>query len=145
MIGNDPLGFSFSHLHGSPASPAPMLGVRNILAAASVCLLLAGCGQSGNAPSAATAKSNVTVTIDGARHTCVVALPSEPQGSTIPCDDVVPFLRDELRVPSGSIYDVLTIANVDEAAVAKLQARLNDAGYRFIGGPHTMAGAEKRP
>jgi hypothetical protein len=87
----------------------------------------------------------VIVTIDGARHTCVVALPSEPQGSTIPCDDVVPFVRDELRVPSGSIYDVLTISNVDEAAVTQLEARLKDAGYRFAGEPRPMAGSDKRP
>ena len=76
------------------------------------------------------------VTIDGARHTCLVALYSEAQGSAVSCDEVVPFVRDELRVPSGSIYDLRTNPDVDKAQTAGVAANLNAAGYRFIGGPH---------
>jgi hypothetical protein len=61
---------------------------------------------------------------------CVVALSSEVQGSAIACDEVVPFVRDELRVPSGSIYDIRTIPNVEQADVAKVEASLKAAGYR---------------
>jgi hypothetical protein len=107
--------------------------------------MLAGCGSSTNAPAPQTApmsqaapviaaKPDVIVTVDGVQHACVVALSSEPQGSTIPCSDVIAFLRDELRVPSGAIYDLRTTPPVDAAEVLKVRANLKDAGYRFIGG-----------
>jgi hypothetical protein len=101
--------------------------------------LLAGCGSSSNAPVPETApviaaKPDVIVTVDGIQHACVVALSSEPQGSSIPCTDVIAFLRDELRVPSGAIYDLRTTPPVDAAEVLKVRATLKDAGYRFIGG-----------
>ena len=101
-------------------------------------LLLIGCGSSSNAPApsppAMAAKADVIITFDGERHTCVVALSSEAQGSIIPCADVIPFMRDELRLASGSIYDTRVIGKADEAEVAKTTQNLKDAGYRFIGG-----------
>jgi hypothetical protein len=101
-------------------------------------LLLIGCGSSSNAPAPASpaiaAKPDVIITFDGERHTCVVALLSEAQGSIVPCADVIPFMRDELRLASGSIYDTRMIARADEAEVAKTTQNLKDAGYRFIGG-----------
>ena len=103
------------------------------------CLALTGCGSSTNAPTAVStsnaAKPDVVVTVDGARHACVVALHSEAQGSIISCEDVVPFVRDELRVPSGSIYDIRTTPGVDAAQMAKVEASLKGAGYRPSGGP----------
>ena len=101
-------------------------------------LLLTGCGSPVNppasAPAAIAAKPDVIVTFDGERRTCVVALYSEAQGSMVPCTDIVPFIRDELKVVSGSIYDTRTVAPVDAAEVAKTTQTLKDAGYRFIGG-----------
>jgi hypothetical protein len=100
-------------------------------------LLLVACGSPANPPAPApaiAAKPDVIVTFDGERHTCVVALLSEAQGSIIPCTDIVPFIRDELKVASGSIYDTRTIAHVDEAEVAKTTQNLKAAGYLFIGG-----------
>lgn len=106
--------------------------------AALVPLLLIGCGSSTNpapsVPPAIAAKPDVIVTFDGERHTCVVALYNEPEGNIIPCTDVVPFIRDELRVASGSIYDTRTVAKFDEAEIGKTLQNLKDAGYRFIGG-----------
>lgn len=111
--------------------------MRRVLAI-SAPLLLIGCGSSSNAPPAASAaigaKPDVIITFDGERHTCVVTLSSEAQGSIVPCADVIPFMRDELRLASGSIYDTRTIAKTDEAEVAKTTQNLKDAGYRFIGG-----------
>lgn len=104
----------------------------------SVPLLLLGCGSSSNSPApvaaAIAAKPDVIITFDGERHSCVVALASEAQGSIVPCADIIAFMRDELRVASGSSYDTRTIAKVDEAEVAKTTQNLKDAGYRFIGG-----------
>jgi len=101
---------------------------------------LAGCGPSANTSASGSApiaaRPEVVITLDGARHTCVVALYNEAQGSAVACTDVVPFVRDELRVPSGSVYDLRTVANVDEAEVKRVGASLNAAGYRFVGGPH---------
>jgi hypothetical protein len=101
-------------------------------------LLLIGCGSHANppasAPPAIAANPDVIVTFDGERHTCLVALYSEAQGSMVPCTDIVPFIRDELKVASGSIYDTRTIAHVDEAEIAKTTQNLKTAGYRFIGG-----------
>jgi hypothetical protein len=111
--------------------------MRRVLAI-SAPLLLIGCGSASNAPvpasAAFAAKPDVIITFDGERHTCVVALPSEAQGSIVPCADVIPFMRDELRLASGSIYDTRMIAKTDEAEVAKTTQNLKDAGYRFIGG-----------
>jgi uncharacterized protein YceK len=114
-----------------------MIETRAILASTAVSLLLSGCGQSskGTAPAAASAASraNVTVTFDGKRHKCVVALSTEAQGNSVPCGDVVSFVREELRVPSGALYDIRKIPEVDETEVAKVSADLNGAGYRFVG------------
>ena len=124
--------------HGSIISPwgVLMFDIRAVPVA--FLILLAGCGTSTNTPVAApppiAAKPDVTITFDGERHACVVALSSEAQGSAIPCNDVVPFVRDELRLPSGSIYDIRTIPDVNEAEMAGVGARLKAAGYRFIGG-----------
>ena len=101
-------------------------------------LLLIGCGSSNNAPApqpaAMTATPAAIITFDGEHHTCVVALFSEPQGSIVPCADAAAFLRDELRVASGSIYDTRTKGTVDAAEMAKTNQSLKDAGYRFNGG-----------
>ncbi len=74
------------------------------------------------------------VTLDGGRHACVVALPTEPQGSIIPCAEVVAFIRDELRAASGAVYDIRGTADADDAEMVRVGTVLNDAGYRFIGG-----------
>jgi hypothetical protein len=120
-----------------PVTSMGSLGKITALAAAF--LALTGCGSSTNAPASAspttTAKSDVVVTVDGARHACVVALHSETQGSIISCDDVASFVRDELRLPSGSIYDIRTTPDVPAAQMAKVEASLNGAGYRHSGGP----------
>jgi hypothetical protein len=121
---------------------SPALRARAVLACALGLAVLAGCGQSANTPVPApaapppiAARPDVIVTLDGARHDCLVALYSEPQGNIIPCDDVVAFVRDELRVPSGAIYDIRTAPNIDEAQKTKVEASLKGAGYRFIRGP----------
>jgi hypothetical protein len=101
-------------------------------------LMLLGCGSANNAAApvspAIAAKPDVIITFDGERHTCVVALSSEAQGSIVPCVDLIPFMRDELRLANGSIFDTRTIAKADEAEIAKTTQNLKDAGYRFIGG-----------
>jgi len=109
--------------------------MKGELVSIAVTALLAGCGPSaGNAVPKIAEKADVTITIDGGRHTCVVTLLKEAQGSAIPCGDVVPFLRDELRLQSGSIYDIRTIPDIDDKELARLGANLKGAGYRFIGG-----------
>jgi hypothetical protein len=121
---------------------SPQFRARAVLASALGVAVLAGCGQSANTPAPApaapppiAAKPDVIVTLDGVRHDCLVALYSEPQGNIISCDDVVAFVRDELRVPSGAIYDIRTAPNIDEAQKTKVEASLKGAGYRFIRGP----------
>jgi hypothetical protein len=103
-----------------------------------ILMSLHGCGSSSNSPVAVSpriaAKPDVVIAIDGEKHTCLVALASEEQGSAVACSDVVSFARDELRVPKGAIYNIRTVAHVEAADVAKVAADLNGAGYRFIGG-----------
>jgi hypothetical protein len=114
-----------------------MIGLGKITVLTAALISLTGCGSSTNAPASppVAAKSDVVVTVDGVRHACVVALHSEAQGSIISCDDVVSFVRDELRLPSGSIYDIRTTPDVPAAQMAKVESSLNGAGYRRIGGP----------
>ena len=105
-------------------------------------LLLTGCGSSTNAPATGAAsvtppiadKADVIITVDGTHHNCVAALYSEAQGSTVACADLIPFIRDELRVPSGSIYDIHSMPEGDSTELTKVRTSLNEAGYRFIGG-----------
>jgi hypothetical protein len=112
-------------------------------------VLLAACGSSNNAPAPQAtaptapivpqavppiaAKADLIITVDGTQHACLVALKSESQGSSIPCNDLIPFLRDELRVPSGAVYDLRTAPTLDPAEALKLRANLKNAGYRFVG------------
>jgi hypothetical protein len=124
-----------------PRIPPPFRD-RAVLASALGLVALAGCGQPANTPAPAAAapppiaaKPDVIVTLDGARHDCLVALYSEQQGNIISCDDVAAFVRDELRVPSGAIYDIRTAPNIDEAQKTKVEASLKGAGYRYIRGP----------
>lgn len=95
-------------------------------------MLLAGC-SSGTPPKIAE-RADVIVTLDGNRHSCIVALEKEPQGSSVPCKEAVSFVKDELRVQPGSIYDIRTVASVGDPEVASVRAALDAAGYRFIGG-----------
>jgi hypothetical protein len=99
--------------------------------------LICGCGRSGNpsdsGPSPA-AKPDVIITFDGARHACSVALYNEAQPSSVPCGEVLDFVRDQLRVPSGSKYQTRKMPQVDPEDVAKVLASLNGAGYRLLGG-----------
>jgi hypothetical protein len=113
---------------------AALMNPHRILAALLMPVLLVGCGRSATTPGAASAPGNpdATVTFDAGRHACVVALRSETQGSTIPCRDLVPFLRDELRLPSGSICHIRSIGEVDKAEMTRVEASLDAAGYRFI-------------
>jgi hypothetical protein len=115
-------------------------GMRGLFASICGFLLLTGCGPAANTAATASpplaAKPDVIVTIDGQHHACVVALSSEAQGSSVACDEVVPFVRDELRVPSGGIYDIRVTPGIDKAEMAKVEAGLQGGGYRFIGGPH---------
>ena len=101
-------------------------------------LSLFGCGSSGNAPASVSppiaSKPDVIITFDGVNHACVVALYTEPQGSTVPCAELIPFMKDELRVKNDAIYDTKTTGKPDDAEVAKTTQALKDAGYRFIGG-----------
>ena len=48
--------------------------------------------------------------------------------------DVVAFLKDELRVPSGASYDLRTVPEVSETELAAVSTGLKKAGYRFVGG-----------
>jgi hypothetical protein len=109
---------------------------RSAQVPALACLVLVGCGQSANNPASAplAAKPDVIITVDGKQHTCGVALLTEAQGSAISCDDVAAFVRDELRLPNGAIYDLHGSADVNRAEMAKIETSLQAAGYRFIGG-----------
>jgi hypothetical protein len=124
----------------SAASLAGMIRLRTISASILVLLPLAGCGPSANAPVPATAaiaaRPDVVIKFDDEHRTCVVALYSEPQGSAVPCSDVVQFLRDELRLPSGAIYDIPTVPDAGKSDLTRVADSLKAAGYRFIGGPH---------
>src|ERR1700739_3737431 len=108
--------------------------IRPVLA--SSLILLASCGKSttGQGPAPVASRPDVTVTFDGKRRKCIVALSSEAQGGSISCDELVPFVKDELRLPSGSIYDIRTGSGVDDGEIAKILANLNGAGYRPGGG-----------
>jgi hypothetical protein len=107
-----------------------------ILGSTTALVALTGCGKSTSTSESPRIASHpdVTVKFDGKRRKCIVALSSETEGSAISCDEVVPFVKDELRLPPGSIYDVGAASGGDEAEVAKVRANLNDSGYRFIGG-----------
>jgi hypothetical protein len=95
-------------------------------------VVLAGCGAPSNAPAK---KADFIVTLDGIHHVCVVALANEEHGSSIACSDVIPFLKDELRLPAGAIYDLHKTAQVGDAQAASVRENLTAAGYRFISGP----------
>jgi hypothetical protein len=102
-------------------------------------LPLSGCGPSATAPGPApppiAARPDVIIKFDGEHHTCVVALYNESQGSAVACSDVVAFLRDELRVPSGAVYDIAAIPESGKSEMKRVGDGLDAAGYRFIGGP----------
>jgi hypothetical protein len=121
--------------HGSIATYAV-----HIFRALAIVVPLAGCGSSTETPAPyqgpplIASKADVIVTIDAKGHACLVALNNEQQGNNISCDDLIPFVRDELRLPSGSVYDIHGDKDADKAEVARVGALLKGAGYRFIGG-----------
>jgi hypothetical protein len=116
-----------------------MYALRAMIAVV-LAITLTACGSSSGSSSSRTAeKADVIITFDGKRHACVVALSTEAVGSAIPCSDLIPFLGEQLRLHSGSVYDINTIAPVDDGETAQAAADLKRAGYRFIGGrniPH---------
>jgi hypothetical protein len=108
------------------------MSLRAVLLSGVIPVLLVSCGSS--TPPKIAERPDVIITLDGKRHACVVALDKEPQGSTVQCKEAASFVKDELRAPPGSIYDIRTVANVDDTQIASVRDALNDAGYRFIGG-----------
>jgi hypothetical protein len=110
-----------------------MIRTASVFSTASI--MLVACGPRSGAPVSDAAsppiaeKADVIITVDGAQHGCMVSLASEAQGSSIPCKDVVAFVRDELRVARGSSYD-LRLRGADEAQAAGVRANLQDAGYK---------------
>ena len=126
----------------STSSLAAVIDIRAVLASITICASIAGCGRSVDTPvpdaAPIAARPDVIITFDGERHACVVARYSEAQGSAIACGAVVSYLKDDLGLPSGSIFDIRTIPDVSEAEVASVSASLKGAGYRFIGGRHVM-------
>jgi hypothetical protein len=111
------------------------LRICAIVVSTTALVALAGCGKSTSTESPRIAsRPDVTVKFDGKRRKCIVALSSETQGSTISCEEVVPFVKDELRLPPGSIYDLGATSGGDDAEIAKVRASLDNSGYRFIGG-----------
>jgi len=123
-----------SNIIKGPISRKVAASLRAILLSGLAPTLLAGCGASSGTPAKIAELPNVIITLDGNRHACVVALDKEPQGSIVPCKEAVSFVRDELRVQRGSIYDIRTVATVGDTEIASVRAALDDAGYRFIGG-----------
>jgi hypothetical protein len=121
---------------GTSMMSATSITALTSIIAITAAIALSGCGPSTtpSVPPKIAARVDVIVTLDGGRHSCVVALYNEPQGSIVPCSDVVPFIKDELRVAGGAVYDVRTIPEVDKDEMARVVASLNGAGYRFIGG-----------
>jgi hypothetical protein len=117
-----------------------MKTLRTVIALIVVAALSSACGSSSGTSSARIAeKPNVTITFDGKRHACVVALSTEAVGNAIACADLIPFLSEQMRLQRGAVYDIQTIAPVDDAELAQAAAGLKHAGYRFIGGrsiPH---------
>jgi hypothetical protein len=118
-----------------------VISFRAVFVSTAFVVSLTGCGSSGDSTASSppiAAKPDVTVTFDGEHHGCIVALYTEAQGSAISCGEVVSFIRDELRLPRGAVYDVRTVPDVEQGEMARVGAALDDAGYRFIGGPHAM-------
>jgi hypothetical protein len=120
------------------SAPACAAAICAAIMGTAMCIPLAGCGPSANTADAVAppiaAKPDVIITMDNARRTCLVALYTEAQASAVACDDVVAFIRDEMKVAGGSIYDLRTTPGIDKAQTDKVGASLNGAGYRFIGG-----------
>jgi hypothetical protein len=112
--------------------PPYPLSFRAVLLSGLIPVLLAGCGF--GAPPKLAERPDVIITLGGKPHVCLVALDKEPQGNAVPCKEAVSFVKDELRLQAGGIYDIHTVANVDNAEVVSLRDALNAAGYRFIGG-----------
>lgn len=99
---------------------------RTICLSVATLIFLAGCGKSG--PSS-NKPADVSIKVDGTRHKCIVALAKEPQGNVISCDELASFIKEELRLPSGSVYELGSVPPVDDSAMTKARASLNDAGY----------------
>lgn len=125
-------GPPLSNIRKGSVSQGVAESFRAVLLCAFTPILIVGCG-SGTPPKIAE-QPDVIVTLDGNRHSCIVALEKEPQGSSVPCKEAASFVKDQLRAPGGSIYDIRIVANVDDTQIASVRDALNDAGYRFIGG-----------
>jgi len=93
-----------------------------------ITIVVAGCGSRTDSPPA-----DVIVTLDGVHHECVVALAKEEHGSSIACGEVIAFMKDELRLPTGATYDLRTTPEVSKDESTRLRENLNTAGYRFVG------------
>lgn len=119
-----------------------MNSIRIQLVTVTLCALVVACTRHTGAPrpvvSPIASKPDVIVTFDGERHACVVRLLDATTGHVVSCEDVLPFIRDSLKLRSGSVYDIRTIPDVDDAEMRRVVANLKGAGYRYIDGPHVM-------
>ena len=118
--------------------------VRAAFVFAAASILVAACGSRSAEPAtdasspSSSEKADVTIVVEGASHACVVSLASEAQGSSIPCKEVIAFIKEQLRVASGSSYD-LRLRGAEEADAVALRLSLRDAGYRPWSGRNSGA------
>jgi hypothetical protein len=116
---------------------ARVTGVGRTAAFIAASVFLAACGAPNNAPTSpspqAARKADVLVTLDGVHHACVVTLSKEEHGNSIACSDIIPFLKNELRLSAGATYDVRTTPETSDAESTSVRESLQTAGYRFVG------------
>jgi hypothetical protein len=80
--------------------------------------------------------ADALVTFNGPKNTCEVALRGSVSAQAMPSGEVVPYLVDEVKLPKGALFDIVTIPNVNVAEYEQVMAALKAAGYKRVPGIH---------
>ena len=81
-------------------------------------------------------KPDFVVTFDGPNGDCLVAHVVTASAKHIPCDQVVSYVANDLKLPAGALFEIATIPDVRERDFDHVMAALSAAGYKLTPGPH---------
>lgn len=118
--------------------------------ALAICLssaLFASCGRPHSADRGvpASVSADTVVTFNGPTDSCAVSRPGHAIKQSMPCLQVPAYVANTLKLPRGSLFDLVTIPDVNVAEYDHVMSELKAEGYGLTRGVHVDFLTEPKP
>lgn len=107
----------------------------------SICLssaLFASCGRPPPADRGVpgSVSADMVVTFNGPTGSCAISRPGSATTQSMPCLQVPAYVAKTLKLPRGSLFDLVTIPDVNVAEYSQVMSELKAEGYGLTPGVH---------